>query len=478
MSVDAALSAAFAAADVLVRQARTQAAKGPTPSESGGLSPVWTLSRAREQERHNTGWVYSSIRAIASRISGQPIRVGRKTAKRPVPRQRALDVAPGWVKQLDNIEVLERHPLLDALADPNPLHVQWSLLFLTVAGLELTGRAYWMLSEGQAGATEIWPLPASWVRPLNEPGRWNASYEVQPRHGAEPFQVPGEAMLAFSYPDPADPLYGAASPLQALAGAVSADEAITEAQRRTFAQGYWPGLAITMARNVSPSGQEGTRPILTKEQRGQILSAVREAYEGVARFGEPIILDGLIERVDKLSNSPAEMDFRDSGGYTKSRITQGFGVSPIVLGEIEGANRASATVADEHFCNTLNPKIELLSQVMTGWFAPHYGDPDLLVWLEECRAKDVDAERADWQQAIGAGAVTRDEVRARLGLAPLGKDKGGDDLVKPAAQGNGGSKRARPFRGKGTEESKPSRTPRYLDSNAPPHRNGNGIVFK
>lgn len=313
------------------------------------------------QYRHNTGWVYACVRAIAQRIAGQPVRlarrkqgaqggtsVGRLTAKSPTLGQ----LPKGLQEVQSNLELIESHPLLDAIDDPNALMVRWTLLFVTAASLELTGKAYWWLfneRRDRQGKWTILPLPASWVRPKHGEKTLFAAWEIQVAEGVQPIEVPAEEIAYLYYPDPANPL-AALSPLQANARAVVADEAMAEAQRRSFAQGPWPGLAITMARNVGPQGTEGTRPILTAEQRGQILAAVKAAYAGVAAFDEPIILDGLIERVDRLSNSPREMDFTNSGKYSKSRITQGFGVNPIVLGEIEGANRASAAAADDHFC--------------------------------------------------------------------------------------------------------------------------------
>jgi phage portal protein BeeE len=50
------------------------------------------------------------------------------------------------------------------------------------------------------------------------------------------------------------------------------------------------------------------------------------------------------------------VDFLESGQSTKSRIFQSFGVNPIIVGEIAGANRAYAAVAEAVFCsNVINP---------------------------------------------------------------------------------------------------------------------------
>jgi HK97 family phage portal protein len=418
-------------------------AGGQRGSLQGVLGRDQSMVGHDRQYRHNTGWVYACIRAIAQRIAGQPVRlarrkqgaqggasVGRLTAKSPTLRQ----LPKGLQEVQSNLELIESHPLLTAVDDPNPLMVRWTLLFVTAASLELTGKAYWWLfndRRDRAGRWTILPLPASWVRPKHGERDLFAAWEIQVAEGVQSIEVPAEEIAYLYYPDPANPL-AALSPLQANARAVVADEAMAEAQRRSFAQGPWPGLAITMARNVGPQGTEGTRPILTAEQRAQILGAVKAAYAGVAAFDEPIILDGLIERVDRLSNSPREMDFTNSGKYTKSRITQGFGINPIVLGEIEGANRASAAAADDNFCqHTINPKLELLSQCLTAWVGPLFAadGESLMVWLEPAVASDPDLAMNEERVLMGYGGIKINELRQRHNLGPV---KGGEFAWVPA----------------------------------------------
>jgi phage portal protein BeeE len=164
-----------------------------------------------------------------------------------------------------------------------------------------------------------------------------------------------------------------------------------------------------------PDVPGGMRPRLTDAQQRQIIGAILKRYQGTTRHGEPIILDGLIEDLKRLSNTPEEMDWLNSGKITKARIFQGFGVNPIIAGEVEGANRASAGAADKHFIDsTVNPKITLLSQTMTEWLGPMFGG--ITVWIEPCIADDADLS-FQWAQLLSqAGAISTDELRA---LAPF-----------------------------------------------------------
>jgi phage portal protein BeeE len=446
------------AEDVALLRAELQGLKaavgGPSivAGAGGPFAPRPGLASAREQLSHYRGWTYASVRPIAQKIAGQPVRVARKAGGRAPGRSKMFDLAPAWVKGLPTgLEILESHPLLDALADPNEVMTSWALLYTTVASLELTGKSFWWLRQ-DAGKPQIWPLPTPWVRPVHS-ARLFASYEIQPP-GGEAFPLDGNDVARFYYPSPADPL-GAVSPLGTQAAAVAADEAIQTSQRVAFTRGLNIGLALIAGRVPDERGATGPnqpRYEFSESQKDQLIGAIRQRYAGVMAAGEPLILDRLIEDVKPITTSPREMDFLRSGASTKARVFQGFGTNPIIAGEIEGANRASALAASDHFNEyTVNPKIELISQTMTAWLAPRF-EPGLVVWIERAEAVDPDAVRADRELLAKHGAVTLDELRGWYGLPPL--PSGGDQLVSPGGapallasfEGEGTPAKGGPFR--------------------------------
>jgi phage portal protein BeeE len=143
-------------------------------------------------------------------------------------------------------------------------------------------------------------------------------------------------------------------------------------------------------------------------------------------------LDRLIEDVKKITNTAAEMDFLNSSGLTKDRILQLFGVSPASMGDVDTPNRASSAAADDHLGKgTINPKIAMISQCLTQWVAPHFGD-EVVAYIEEARADDPDSQRADREQLARYGAVSVNELRAASHLEPV---EGGDALIEPGAAG-------------------------------------------
>ena len=400
------------------RDTPTKASAGVLTQAPGGLGTTPSLSRAQEQYRHNVGWAYVATRAIAWRIAGQDVCVGR-IGRRGKNSVKALG---------DTVTPLDTHPLLDAIANPNPIMTRWPLMVSTVSSLDLTGRSYWWMPDGN-DRPEIWPLPSDWVMAA-DPMR--GSYFVTPPGTGQKFQVPADQMAAFVLPDPSDP-FGSKSPLQSQAPAVAADEAIQVAQARGFSNGLFPGLLIRVGRQEGIDGKESMRPTLTPAQRKDLIESLRTLHEGAVNYGEPLIVDGQIEGVDRLTNTVQEMDFLGSGKMTKSRIMQAFGVNPLIVGEIEGSNKAQAVVAERVFtASTVNPLIQLLSESMTRWVVPRFADRERLVaWITPAVADDDELNLQRWGLGLKSGCVTVNEFRARvLNLPPV---TGGDEPSGNAA---------------------------------------------
>ena len=403
-----ALARAFADADGMRDAARKAVGDSGAKLSAGpgGFTRRPSLSQAREQFEHgNKGWAAVAVRAIAQRIAGQDVFAARLTDRNL--KAVAEHQLPGGFKSFgDRLEPLATHPILSAINRPNSLMVRWHLLTFTVANLEITGRAFWWWSNG-----EIWPLPASWVEPSDN---LRTAWKIRPAGIVEAFEVPGTSVAHFCLPDPSNP-FGSLSPLQTQAEAVATDEAIQTAQHRSFKNGAFPQLMLKAGRmpGIAP-GEDGERPVLTNDQRQELIEAIRTLYRGAVNYGEPLIIDGLIEGVERLTTTPGEMEYLDSGKATKSRILEAFGVSPHIVGEIGNANRAQAAVAESTFCEfTINPLIELLSQTLTAWAQGAFLEP-LALWISPCRANDPELQLDRWKAAASLGYVSGNEFRRTI----------------------------------------------------------------
>jgi phage portal protein BeeE len=396
---------------------------------------------AGNQMKYFRGWPFAAIRPIAQTISGLQFCMGYETRPNdvaPPERQRTFRERsmPSYLRNVsENITLVEANPLLDVLNNPNHVMTGWHLKYLTICGLELTGKAFWWMTETE-GQPTIWPIPAHWIQPVHEDDVPVAKWAVSPGGSGVPIPVPANEIAFFYYPDPSSPL-DALGPLQASSKAILADESMQEAQEVAFRNGIWPGLAIIAGDVTDEDGENEGRPLLEKEQRVQIHNAIRRHYAGVVRMNEALILDAMIKDVKKISQNPHEMDFTGSGEVTYGRITQGFGTPPFVMGKHEGGTRASSAVAKKHFADfTINPKVELLNQTLTKTIGTALSRPNrkVYIWIEEYRPDDTEETRKDWALATKEKAVTRNEVRVHLLGLPAWENGVGDDIVLTPAQ--------------------------------------------
>lgn len=408
--------------------------------EQGYSSYNANLGVVEEQLKHNTGRVFSAVGAIARRLAGQPIRVGKihrsSGSTNSVPRRSfpKKDFLPSGLKDFEGqIEILPDHPLNNVFQDPNPIMVGYDLKGLTAAWLELSGQADWLIvmpqdrignasfrSPGYEDRITIWPLPPNWVSPVHDGGLFT-SWKIQPTDAVSPIYVPSDRIFHAYYPDPAEPLCPF-SPLQAIARSIAADEAISEAQIQTFMQGAFPGLLFTIGRHPDVAGSPGERPFLSAEQHAQIVAWIEHMYRGTQRYNRPLILDALIEKVEHLTgNSAREMDFMRSAGLTERQIDEGFGVNPIVRGRVEGANRATSIMATRNFLeNCVNPKAHHLSECMAAWLLPIVAsnEPDLVIYIEPAVTEDPEMDVMKQETMISGGFAQFNELRIMNGLPP------------------------------------------------------------
>jgi phage portal protein BeeE len=403
----------------------------PTRRVNSGMADTRRETALRLSERAR-GWVFSAVRPIASRIAGQPIRLARMNRdgvgdNKDMSLTLFKDFLPPQMKAMaDVMELVPSHPALKPLYKPNSFMTQWSLIWSTVFSLEVTGEAFWLVDDTKDGKA-IYPLPSSWMA-ADHSKELYGGWECLPRNTGEPHKIPADMVVYFRYPDWNDPL-GVMSPMEMQNQAIASDMAIQTAQQRSFQNGIFPGVMLTVGKTTEVAGVSN-RPKLTADQRRDIINAIKAQYRGVLRYDEPLILDALIEKAEPFTRTNQEMAYLESGKLTKARIFQGFGVNEFIAGELQGVNRATAVVADDNFCtNVVNPKLELISQILTQFYLPMFaGTEGLIAYVEPARPNDPEMRLKERDQQIKSGSLTRNELRKIYGYPPL-PGKAGDTII-------------------------------------------------
>lgn len=397
---------------------------------------------AREQLKHFRNQVFTSIRPIAQRIAGQPFRLAKISRPPKSRRQRLTETRqfqlPQWVKGLtmglkgnEDFTVVDQHPILDAFNHPAPSLPgwnDWSLKYVTVASMELTGYGYWWLLP-IGGRTEIWHVPSSWMRPRHSASKLYVGWDFLPESFEEPIPLDLAEVVQFWYPDPRNTFNGL-GPLEAGAKTVMVDEFVIDAQKRSFQLGIHPTAIIKVAKGTDTQGRtRGTR--VREYQREQIRNALHRHYQGVLRYGEPMIVDDRVDSVEPYGNKPSEMDFGTNAESAKARVEQTFGTNPYTAGGAGLSSRAESAESDRHFVsNTVNPKIELLSRVMTLWVLPQFDrSGQYVLFIEPARPNDAEMEQREWEMGLKYGTITINQYNTHvLRLPPI---PGGDVALVP-----------------------------------------------
>lgn len=389
-------------------------------------------SSSIELYQHYAGHTYSIIQLIGHRVAAQPVRVGRRLARgqkarkafradwRKVPLSLKDDARDG------RVEVYDDHPILTALADPNPLMPAYATKFVTQASLEVCGRAFWWLRWGDRDGRrvpEIWPLPAHWVEPVMTEEELFKTWKVAPGGVGPPIYIPSREMVYFFYPDPSDPL-SSFSPMQAMARTVMCDESVEESQRKVFVNSIAPKLAVIVGGHGEGSGvSPPSQPVLTRDQRRTLRTLLRQEYRGVANEGEVMLLDAFIKDIKPIFPGAKEMDYLQSSEATQDRLDKGWSIPQVCLGEM-GSNRAESAVGEAHLAaNVINPRLVMNSECMQRRMPAFFGDPGDVVYYEPAAAQDIDYELQLEESMSADASLSRNERRQRHGLSRI---KGGD----------------------------------------------------
>lgn len=393
----------------------------------------------QDQFKHFSGHPYAIVRTIANRIAGQPIHHARKLRPGQSPQKSAKmaarlvnkDMAPAWVKSMPHdLQEFAESPIVEMFANPNPVMVQHTLAFNTVASLEITAKAFWWLrhedgdddGDGIGGEPQGWYLPPQWMEPIHTAEKLFAAWRVRPNNGGEPFILSAEEVVYYYYSDPANPLE-AYSPFEALAQPIMASESISESKRRNFLNSMAPSFAVVVGQSAEATGVGAAlpQPVLTRSQRKALKSVLLEEYRGTLASGLPFVLDGFVRDIKPIYQTPRELDFLNSSQVTMQELNMGFGVNGISMGQVQDANRASSATADDHLClNVINPRLSLMSQVATRCLPRFFSNRnDEVVYWEPAKSHDVEFEHKQRMDAYGCGVINRDEWRSALGMGPV-----------------------------------------------------------
>ncbi|MBA4541971.1 phage portal protein [Thermoactinomyces daqus] len=344
-------------------------------------------------------WVYACVRIIAQSVKRTPLRV--------------------YQGKTDN--EMESGPLPQILKRPNQFMSGKQLLEGTATWLELHGNAFWYLSEidGRGQPKEIWLLDSRHVQVVPDVKEFITGYVYDVNGKLIPLER--REVIHFKTFNPFNPFYGLGT-LQAMAGLLELEDL-----RNTYDKTFFENGAIIKGVLKTPN-------TLSDAAFKRITRDWRRTYGGAKNANKIAIMEEGLE-FQPITLSQADMEFLSMAKFNRDRILAAFGVPPAKLGIMENANYSNSEEQDRTFWSeTMAPKLADIEERLNNELAPRYGN--LTIAFDPVVQEDESQRVQEVVDLANTGILTVDELRERLGYAPLKQDQQQQDQQQNNQQAN------------------------------------------
>lgn len=364
-----------------------------------GSAPARRSSRQFLREYSNMPW----LRAISSRIafdvaattwqiyavkpSGAQRYVRPRALQRMAHKERRTEYAR--LRAAGELTEIEVHPLLDLIANPNPLMEGLTARKVSQLWIDINGAAHWLLERGLAGIpVRAWPIPPHWI--VEYPTAQRQSFMCNfPNWTGE---IPASEFVSFVDVDPADPYSGRGSgAFYAAADELELDEYAAKHAKGVFFNRARPDIIVTA---------EGASEVEMRRFERNWLSKA----QGLFKQWRPLFASRKID-VHEVSQSFQQLEFGRLRDQERDIILHTIGMPPEVLGIIENSNRSTIDAADYLYAgHLLVPRLELLRSVFQERVAPLYDDRIVVEYVSPI-AEDREftlkvAQAAPWSRTV------------------------------------------------------------------------------
>ena len=330
-------------------------------------------------------------------------------------------------------QLIEEHPLLDLLYNPNPVQGQVEFFQSLYSYLLISGNSYIL----ESGADNVPPVELYTLRPDRIrikgsrraiPDAYNyvisgqtiESYEVDPGTGKSKIKH----IKLFN---PMDDYYGL-SPISSAATDIDQHNLANKHNVNLLQNGARPSGAVIF----KPKDPTGAQIQLSDLQRNQLMNDLTQRFSGTGNAGKPMLLEGDFDWKE-MGLSPKDMDFIQLKNMSAKDIALIFGVPSQLIGIPDAqtySNFAEAKLA--LFNETIIPLLDRIQSDMNEWLVPRFGDDlelrydiDSIPAMAEQRTRVFESVT----QGVQNGILTRNEAREQLGYEPI---PGADSLLVPA----------------------------------------------
>ena len=330
-------------------------------------------------------------------------------------------------------QLVEEHPLLDLLYNPNPVQGQVEFFASLYSYLLISGNSYIL----ESGAENTPPIELYTLRPDRIrikgssraiPEAYNYLVGGQVIESYDVDQATGKSKVKhIKLFNPMDDYYGL-SPIQSAATDIDQHNLANKHNVNLLQNGARPSGAVIF----KPKDPTGAQIQLSDLQRNQLMNDLTQRFSGTGNAGKPMLLEGDFDWKE-MGLSPKDMDFIQLKNMSAKDIALIFGVPSQLIGIPDAqtySNFAEAKLA--LYNETIIPLLDRIQSDMNEWLVPKFGDDlelrydiDSIPAMAEQRTRVFESVT----QGVQNGILTRNEAREQLGYEPI---DGGDSLLVPA----------------------------------------------
>jgi HK97 family phage portal protein len=370
-----------------------------------GVGDDWAPESYGEQMARSVP-VYAAVQLLAGSVASVPLKVYRR------------QVAGG---REERVWVGPDHPIQKLLDNVNPHMTRGELWRAVETYLDLWGSAYLAVDRDEAGRPfEIWPLRPDRVKLIPHPEEYIKGYLYTGRDGAR-VALAADEVIRIRLFNPLDEFAGL-SPIAPLLQSLKMGRAALQASLSALENDGSPGIVIE------------TDDMPTEDEVKEFYRRWDSRFRGPGNQRRPAIL-GANMRASHLGFSMRDLEFLRTLRWTVEDTARVFNIPQAMLGQMEHATFSNFQVGRRVYWETsVVPRLKYYQEVLQESLLPMFGDRSLVVQFElstiEAMQEDETERAKRWAMMVKAGIMTPDEVRAKLGLAPLSGQGGGQGALR------------------------------------------------
>ena len=239
------------------------------------------------------------------------------------------------------------HQLQQLLDHPNPHWSAYRFWYMVEASLCLYGSCpIAIFRDGDGRPVELWTLHPSYFSVVPDPRDYMSGYLYQ--RDAIRITLRPEDVIWLRYPNPVDE-YSPLSPMAALRMTVDTDLDATRFNRRFFQNDATPGRVYVKVPTE-----------ITTSQASAVRAQWEDTFKGEGKQHKTAVL-GLDADVKALGIPQRDMEFLGGQQFNREAICAGFGISPILLGDLRFSSLNNSQIAKAGFwAETMVPEMALI----------------------------------------------------------------------------------------------------------------------